>query len=99
MEIADVLTQMIKRACLFNMPTTTATATTTASTVTTTAKAFRAKMKTSTSETVEDEIAKSLDEVVMEPVVSSAASYPNLVSTYLLKCNKYRQNEPVQIEK
>ena len=97
MEIADVLTQMIKRACLFNMPTTTAT--TTASTVTTTAKAFRAKMKTSTFETVEDEIAKSLDEVVMEPVVSSAASYPNLVSTYLLKCNKYRQNEPVQIEK
>ena len=95
MEIADVLTQMIKRACLFNMPT----ATTTASTVTTTAKAFRAKMKTSASETVEDEIAKSLDEVVMEPVVSSAASYPNLVSTYLLKCNKYRQNEPVQIEK
>ena len=92
MEIADVLTQMIRRACLYNMPTTTATtdATTTA---------FRSKMKTSTFETVEDEIAESLDEVVKEPVVSSAASYPNLVSTYLLKCNKYRQNEPVQIEK
>ena len=91
MEIAEVLTQMIRRACLYNMPTTTATtdATTTA---------FRSKMKTSTFETVEDEIAESLDEVVKEPVLS-AASYPNLVSTYLLKCNKYRQNEPVQIEK
>ena len=95
MEIADVLTQMIRRACLYNMPTTTAT--TVATTATTTA--FRSKMKASTFETVEDEIAESLDEVVKEPVVSSAASYPNLVSTYLLKCNKYRQNEPVQIEK
>ena len=93
MEIADVLTQMIQRACFYNPTTTMSTTVTTATT------AFRAKMKTSTSETVEDEIAESLDEVVKEPVVSSAASYPNLVSTYLLKCNKYRQNEPVQIEK
>ena len=86
MEIAEVLTQMIKRACLY-MPT---TATTTATTVTTTATttAFRSKMTSSSKTIVEDEIiADSLDEVVMEPVVSSVASYPNLVSTYLLRLN------------
>ena len=86
MEIAEVLTQMIKRACLY-MPT---TATTTATTVTTTATttAFRSKMTSASKKIVEDEIiADSLDEVVMEPVVSSVASYPNLVSTYLLRLN------------
>ena len=86
MEIAEVLTQMINRACLY-MPT---TATTTATTVTTTATttAFRSKMTSSSKKIVEDEIiADSLDEVVMEPVVSSVASYPNLVSTYLLRLN------------
>ena len=85
MEIAEVLTQMIKRACLYNMPT---TATTTATTVTTATTAFRSKMTSASKKIVEDEIiADSLDEVVMEPVVSSVASYPNLVSTYLLRLN------------
>ena len=82
MEIADVLTQMIQRACFYN-PTTTMMSTT----VTTATTAFRAKMKTSTSKMInkakiEDEKADGLDEVVMEPVVvSSDAFYPNLVST------------------
>ena len=84
MEIADVLTQMIQRACLYNMPTTTMTTTVTTATTT----AFRSKMTSASKKIVEDEIiADSLDEVVMEPVVSSVASYPNLVSTYLLRLN------------
>ena len=79
MEIADVLKQMILRACLY-----TPTTTTTATTVTTASST--AKMKTSipkrTNEAgIEDGKADAFDEVVMEPVVSNAASYPNLVST------------------
>ena len=82
MEIAEVLTQMIKRACLYNMPTTATTVTTATTT------AFRSKMTSASKKIVEDQIiADSLDEVVMEPVVSSVASYPNLVSTYLLRLN------------
>ena len=78
MEIADVLKQMILRACLYKPTTTTATTVTTASST--------AKMKTSipkrTNEAgIEDGKADAFDEVVMEPVVSNAASYPNLVST------------------
>ena len=71
--------QMILRACLYK-PTTTTTATTV------TTASSTAKMKTSipkrTNEAgIEDGKADAFDEVVMEPVVSNAASYPNLVST------------------
>ena len=78
MEIADVLKQMILRACLYKPTTTTATTVTTASST--------AKMKTSIPKKtnneakIEDGKADAFDEVVMEPV-SSVASYPNLVST------------------
>ena len=86
MDISEVLTEMIKRACLYTAPTT-------ATTVTSSTTAFRSKMKASTtSMPVEEEKVDALDEVVAEPVVSSTASYPNLVSTHLLrsklKCNK-----------
>ena len=79
-EIAEVLTQMIQRACLYenskgqmNMPTTTAS--TTASTT-----VYRSKMKMSTPAIADDKV-DSLGEAFMEPVpvVSSGASYPNLV--------------------
>ena len=86
MEISEVLTQMIKRACLYST-TTPATTSTSAftSTVTSATTAFRSKMKTSSSKTGEVEKADGLDEVVIEPVVLSAtASYPNLVSIHLL---------------
>ena len=76
MEISEVLTQMIERACLYS---TTTPATTSTSTSTSTS------MKTSASKTVEEEKGVGLDEVVIEPVVlSTAASYPNLVSNHLL---------------
>ena len=86
MDISEVLTEMIKRACFYTAPTT--------ATVTSSTTAFRSKMKasTTTSMPVEEEKDDALDEVVAEPVVSSTASYPNLVSTRLLrsklKCNK-----------
>ena len=84
MEISEVLTQMIKRACLYST-TTPATTSTSTSTVTSATTAFRRKMKTSSSKTGEVEKADGLDEVVIEPVVLSAtASYPNLVSIHLL---------------
>jgi len=78
MEISEVLTQMIKRACLYS---TTTPATTSTSTSTSTS------MRTSASKTVEEEKGVGLDEVVIEPVpvvLSAAASYPNLVSNHLL---------------
>ena len=80
MEISEVLTQMIKRACLYST-TTPATTSTSASTSTSTS------MRTSASKTVEEEKGVGLDEVVIEPVpvvLSAAASYPNLVSNHLL---------------
>ena len=75
-EIAEVLTQMIQRACLYenskgqmNTPTTTASTT-----------VYRSKMKMSTPAIADDKV-DSLGEAFMEPVpvVSSGASYPNLV--------------------
>ena len=83
MEISEVLTQMIKRACLYST-TTPATTSTSTSTVTSATTAFRSKMKTSSSKTGEVEKADGLDEVVIEPVLSATASYPNLVSIHLL---------------
>ena len=76
-EIAEVLTQMIQRACLYenSKGTPTTTASTTASTT-----VYRSKMKMSTPAIADDKV-DSLGEVFMEPVpvVSSGASYPNLV--------------------
>ena len=83
MDIAEVLTQMIQRACLY-----TPTVTTSTTTVTTTAS--RTKMKSSASKKtaeIEVEGEKADGEVVMEPVVSSAASYSTLVSSHLLRLN------------
>jgi len=85
----------MKRACDFERPkvTTPPTTTTTATT------AYRkAKLEVKAKDEVEAFKTEEADRVLVEPVAVEAA-YPNLVSTYLLKCNKYRQNEPVQIEK
>ena len=83
MDIAEVLTQMIQRACLYK-PTPTTVTFTTATVTTATTTVFRTKMKSSTSKTAEIEVEdeKADGEVVMEPVVSSAASYSALVSTH-----------------
>ena len=80
MEIADVLKQMILRACLYT-PTTTTTATTVTTASSTAKMKTSIPKKTNNEAGIEDGKADAFDEVVMEPVVSSAASYPNLVST------------------
>ena len=86
MDIAEVLTQMIQRACLYTPTVTTSTTTVTAATTT----ASRTKMKSSASKKtaeIEVEGEKADGEVVMEPVISSAASYSTLVSSHLLRLN------------
>ena len=92
MDIAEVLTQMIQRACLYT-PTTVTAATTVTTVTTATTTGFRAKMKSSSSKTAEIEVEdeKADGEVVMEPVVSSAASYSALVSTHFKIKLKYHK--------
>ena len=93
MDIAEVLTQMIQRACLYTPTVTTSTTTVTTATTTVTAAtttASRTKMKSSASKKtaeIEVEGEKADGEVVMEPVVSNAASYSTLVSSHLLRLN------------
>ena len=80
-DIAEVLNQIVKKACDFEKPkakVSTPTAATTTTTTTTTA--YR---KTMAEVTVKDEAAieKDVDRVLLQPVVAEAA-YPNLVSIF-----------------
>ena len=80
-DIADVLNQMIRRACDFEKPKVkvsipTAATTTTATTTTTTA--YR-KVKAEVKATDEIAFEKEVDKALAQPVVVEAA-YPNLVS-------------------
>ena len=81
-DIADVLIQMIRRACDFEKPKVKVSiptaATTTTATTTTTTTAYR-KVKAEVK--AKDEIAfeKEVDKALAQPVVVEAA-YPNLVS-------------------
>ena len=73
-EIAEVLNEMVRRACNFEkpkntMPTTTSTTSTTA---------YRGK-KNQAKATDEAFIEQKVDQVLVEPILSEAA-YPNLVS-------------------
>ena len=84
-DIAEVLNQIVKKACDFEKPkakvsTPTAATTTTATTTTT---AYR---KTMAEVTVKDEAAiekdVDRDQVLAQPVVVAEAAYPNLVSIF-----------------
>ena len=79
-DIAEVINQMVRRACLFEKPkntlSTTATATTTTTTTTT---AYRSKVKNQGKANDEVFIEKDVDQVLAQPVVVKEA-YPNLVS-------------------
>ena len=82
-EIAEVLNQIVQRACDFEKPTTATTTTTT-----TAYRKVKAEVK------AKDEIAfeKEVDKVLTQPVVVEAA-YPNLVSiinqtNLLAQCNQ-----------
>ena len=82
-EIAEVLNEMMKRACDFEKPKVTMTASTATTTATTTA--YRKPM---IEEKAKDETEKELDQVMAEPVVIEAA-YPNLVSINKTDSQKY----------
>ena len=76
-EIAEVLNEIVKRACLFEKPKATPPPTTTTTTTTATTAYRKAKAEVK----AKDEIAfeKEVDKVLTQPVVVEAA-YPNLVS-------------------
>ena len=80
-DIAEVLNQIVKKACDFEKPkakvsTPTAATTTTATTITTTTTAYRRKGKAEV--TAEAATEMEMDQVLVQPV--EAAYYPNLVS-------------------
>ena len=84
-EIADVLSQIVKRACDFEKPKVKMTAPTTTTTTTTTAyRKGKAEVK------AKDEAAteKEVDRVLVEPVLAEAA-YPNLVSNNKMNLLKW----------
>ena len=79
-DIAEVLNQIVKKACDFEKPkakvsTPTAATTTTATTITTTTTAYRRKGKAEVTAEVATEM--EMDQVLVQPV---EAAYPNLVS-------------------
>ena len=87
-DIAEVLNQIVKKACDFEKPkvkvsTSTAATTTTATTTTTTAyRKGKAEVTTKKTEvTAEEDVevfkAEEMDQVLVQPV---AVAYPNLVS-------------------
>ena len=85
-DIAEVLNQIVKKACDFEKPkakVSTPTAATTTTATTTTPTTTTAYCKTMAEVTVKDEAAieKDVDRVLMQPVVAEAA-YPNLVSIF-----------------
>ena len=78
-DIAEVLNQMIRRACDFEKPKVKMTAPTTATTTTTTTTTAYRKLKAEVKANDETVIEKEVDKVLAQPVVVEAA-YPNLVS-------------------
>ena len=79
-DIAEVLNQIVKKACDFEKPkakvsTPTAATTTTATTITTTTTAYRRKGKAEVTAEVATEM--EMDQVLVKSV---EAAYPNLVS-------------------
>ena len=86
-EIAEVLNQIVQRACDFEKPkakSTPPTITTTTTTTTTTAAYRKAKVEVEAE--AKDEAEKEVDRVLVQPVVVEAA-YPNLVSNSNNKMN------------
>ena len=79
-EIAEVLNEIVKKACLFEKPkvATPSTSTTNATTVYRRAK-VEAKAKDEVEVKAKDKVEKEVDHVLVEPVIAEAA-YPNLVS-------------------
>ena len=77
-EIAEVLNEIVKRACLFEKPKATPPPTTTTTTTATTAYR-KAKVEAKAKDEVKAFKTEEADRVLVQPVVAEAA-YPNLVS-------------------
>ena len=81
-DIAEVLNQIVKKACDFEKPkakvsTPTAATTTTATTTTT---AYRKTITVKDEAAIEKDVDR--DQVLAQPVVVAEAAYPNLVSIF-----------------
>ena len=77
-EIAAVLNEMVRRACLFEKPKNTMPTTTTTTTTTTTSSTTTAYRSKKSQAKANDEVfEKEVDQVLVQPV---QAAYPNLVS-------------------
>lgn len=81
LEIAEVLNQMVRKACVFERPKTVPTTTTTATTTTeaTTATAHRKVKSMSKNEASVEVIEKKVDQVLAQTVATETA-YSSLVS-------------------
>ena len=78
-EIAEVLNEIVKRACLFEKPKATPPPTTTTTTTTATTAYRKAKVEAKAKDEVKAFKTEEADRVLVQPVVAEAA-YPNLVS-------------------
>ena len=85
-EIAEVLNQIVQRACDFEKPKAKSTPPTITTTTTTTTTAAYRKAKVEVEAVAKDEAEKEVDRVLVQPVVVEAA-YPNLVSNSNNKMN------------
>ena len=85
-EIAEVLNQIVQRACDFEKPKAKSTSPTITTTTTTTTAAYR-KAKVEVEVEAKDEAEKEVVRVLAQPVVVEAA-YPNLVSNNKMNAKK-----------
>ena len=74
-EIAEVLNEIVKRACVFEKPKVKMSTAATTNTITTTTAYRNVKAEL----TAKDETATEMDQVLVQPV---EAAYPNLVSIF-----------------
>ena len=78
-DIAEVIDQMVRRACLFRPKNTLSTTAATTTTTTTATTAYRSSKKNQEKASDEVFIEKEVDQALVQPVVVEEA-YPNLVS-------------------
>ena len=86
-DIAEVLNQIVKKACDFEKPkakvsTPTAATTTTATTTTTAYRKTMAEVTVKDEAAIEKDVDRDRDQVLAQPVVVAEAAYPNLVSIF-----------------
>ena len=85
-EIAEVLNQIVKKACDFEKPKSKLSTSTTTTTATTTTAYRKGKVEVTAKEEAEAAATKKVaaieKDVLVQPVVAVEAAYPNLVSIF-----------------